>query len=227
MPPVSCVNDADVVLARKEYTMTVEELMTRDVVTVLPEATLKEVAELLRDRQISGIPVVVDHRLLGVVSETDIVAKERGKLAPKRLRREHDEKRTARTAGEAMTAPAVTIEPWRSAAGAAAIMLEHGVNRLPVVDDDGEIVGIVTRADLVRAFARTDQEIAREIHDEVLMRSFWLDTASMTLSVEGGEVLLEGQVDSQAVAETLPIAIERVPGVVSVEANLTWPELVL
>jgi CBS domain-containing protein len=202
--------------------MTVEELMTRDVLTVPPETPLKELARLLRDRRISGVPVIANGELLGVVSETDIVAKEQGRVANRPLRRKRDDKHAATTAGEAMTSPPVTVPTWRSAAGAAAIMLEHGVNRLPAVDGDGRVVGIVSRADLVRAFARSDSEIAREIRDDVLVRSFWLDTSAMTLSVQDGEVTLEGEVDSEAVAETLPSVVERVPGVVSVDASLTW-----
>lgn len=202
--------------------MDVEELMSRNVVTVGPDTPLKDVAVLLTEHRIGGVPVVEGGRVTGVVSETDIVAKERGRLASRRLRHRRDDKRTARTAGEAMTAPPVTVDSWRSTAGAAAIMLEHDVNRLPVVDDTGRLIGIVTRADLVRAFARSDAEIEREIRDEVLRRSYWLDQSALTMNVEGGEVVISGEVDSEAVAETLPISIERVPGVVSVDANLNW-----
>jgi CBS domain-containing protein len=202
--------------------MNVEELMSKDVVTVRRETPLKEVAALLAEHRISGVPVVEAGRVVGVVSETDIVAKERGRLAPRRLWRTADDKRAARTAGDAMTAPPVTVYGWRSTAGAAAVMLEHDVNRLPVVDDNERLVGILTRADLVRAFARSDSEIEREIRDEVLKRAYWLDQSSLTVSVDGGEVVIAGEVDAHAVAETLPSAIERVPGVVSVDANLTW-----
>ena len=201
--------------------MNVEELMSKDVVTVRRETPLKEVATLLAEHRISGVPVVDDDRVVGVVSETDIVAKERGRL-PRRLWHSTDDKRAARTAGDAMTAPPVTVYGWRSTAGAAAVMLEHDVNRLPVVDDNERLVGILTRADLVRAFARSDSEIEREIRDEVLKRAYWLAQTALTVRVEGGEVVIAGEVDAHAVAETLPSAIERVPGVVSVDANLTW-----
>lgn len=202
--------------------MNVAELMSRDVVTVGPDTPLKEVAVLLTEHRIGGMPVVEGGRVVGVVSETDIVAKERGRLAPRRVRRRRDDKRTARTAGDAMTAPPVTVDGWMSSAGAAAIMLEQDVNRLPVVDGTGRLVGIVTRADLVRAFARSDAEIEREIRDDVLVRSYWLDQSALTMNVEGGEVVISGEVDSEAVAVALPASIERVPGVVSVDANLNW-----
>lgn len=200
--------------------MTVEELMSRDVITVQPDTPLKEVAELLCKHRISGVPVVADHRVIGILSQTDIVAKERGRLAPRRFRRKDDAKRTAHTAGDAMSEPPVVVEPWRSASSAAALMLERGVNRLPVVDG-GSLVGIVTGTDLVRAFARGDQEIEREIRD-LLTRSFWLDVSAVAVRVASGHVTIEGEVDTQAVADILPTAIERVPGVVSVEVDVTW-----
>jgi CBS domain-containing protein len=202
--------------------MIVEELMTKDVVTVRPETPLKEVARLLRDRGISGVPVVADDHLLGVVSETDIVMKERGRLfTGRRLKRVAEQKRTAATAGEAMTSPVVTIELWRTATGAATLMLDYDVNRLPVLDNQDRLVGILTRADLVRAFARSDAEIAREINEDVVVRSFWLEPATITVTVVDGEVTLEGEVGSEPVADSLVSAVERVAGVVSVDSSLT------
>jgi CBS domain-containing protein len=116
--------------------------MTRDVATVALEASLKDVARLLVARGISGLPVVGDDgQVVGVVSEADVLAKERpapnevGTLA--RLVHRADPvaeaKGAARTAGDAMTSPAITIEPFWTIPTAAQIMLEHGVNRLPVV----------------------------------------------------------------------------------------------
>ena len=74
-----------------------------------------------------------------------------------------------------MSAPALTIGPNRPVTEAANTMIEEGVNRLPVVDDDGVLIGIVTRADLVRAFVRSDEEVAREIREEVIRRTLWLE----------------------------------------------------
>jgi CBS domain-containing protein len=95
-------------------------------------------------------------------------------------------------------------------------------DRLPVVDGGGRVVGILTRTDLVRAFARSDREIAREIKDDVLIRTYWIEPGAVTVAVTDGEVVVDGEVDSEAIAESLPLAIERVPGVVSVRAGLTW-----
>jgi CBS domain-containing protein len=203
--------------------MRVAELMTTDVLTVAPETPLKAVAALLGSRGISGAPVLDSTgRLLGVVSEADILAKERRPPTLTQLSRllgrpeRFDPKAAARTAGEAMTAPAVTIGPDRRVDAAAALMLDRSVNRLPVVDREGALVGIVTRADLVRAFVHTDEQIEREIREEVLLHELWLDPADFELTVENGEVTISGQVHSDDEGSLLQRRIRLVPGVVSV-----------
>jgi osmotically-inducible protein OsmY len=99
-------------------------------------------------------------------------------------------------------------------------MAEGGVNRLSVTKD-GELVGIITRADVVRAFTRRDDEIAEEIRDDVIEGGFWEPPDSVTVVVEDGQVVLSGNVQSHVVASGIPRAVLRVPGVVSVESNLT------
>jgi CBS domain-containing protein len=214
--------------------MNVHDLMTRAVITARRETSLKEVATLLAQRGISGLPVVDDNgRVLGVVSEGDILFKERGPLERKgmlaRLSRtagaDHQPKFEAQTAGQAMTAPAETIAPWRSVAAAAAQMLEAGVNRLPVVDDEGRLVGIVTRADLVRAFVRPDAEIEREIREEVLERALLLETpAAINVEVDQGKVTLGGTLRIRTDVEFLLALVARVPGVVEVDSSINWQE---
>lgn len=211
--------------------MKIKELMTAEVVAVRPETSLKEVASTLAARGISGLPVVDDGRtVLGVVSEADILVKEQGPeprhggligwlleggLADTR-------KLDARTAGEAMTTPAVAIGADREVAEAARLMTEHRIKRLPVVDSGGVLVGIVTRADLVKAFARSDEEIEREIREDVVRRALWMDDTKLELGVAGGEVTLSGQLDRRSDAELLPPFVARVPGVVGVRSTLTW-----
>ncbi len=211
--------------------MRVAEVMSRDVVTVRPETSLKVVAGLLAECRISGLPVVgADGDVLGVVSEGDILFKERGPAQRRgtlaRLRDEYGMegrlKLEARTAGEAMTAPAKTIASWRLVAAAAAQMLEQHVNRLPVVDD-GELVGIVTRHDLVQAFVRSDAEIEREIREDVLRDSLWIDLPErVTVAVADGEVTLGGTVDARTDAELVAAFAARVPGVVGVASSIGW-----
>jgi CBS domain-containing protein len=211
--------------------MRVEEVMTSPVVSVTPETPLKRAAALMLEHRISGVAVVSDGSLLGVLSETDILFKER--TSPKRdglvdwvLHYGEDPpsaKLDARTARDAMTSPAVTIHPRRSVADAAALLLEVGVDRLPVIDGD-ELVGIVTRSDLVRAFARRDERIEDEIRREVVVRAAWHGRDAVDVAVTNGDVILEGLVDNETAAEVIESGTRRVPGVVSVESRLRWPE---
>lgn len=211
--------------------MNVEDVMTREVVTVPPGASLKEAARLLVEHRISGLPVVDDgDHVLGVVSEADIVEKEAAAVTPRGSALlpgfEFDADRSkseARLVGEAMTAPAVTVEARRPASLAAKRMLESGVKRLPVLEE-GKLVGIVTRADLVRAFVRSDAEIAREIRDDVVVHGLRLREHSVRVEVEDGEVTLTGVLDSRADAHSLEAMASEVPGVVGVHARVTWTD---
>jgi len=128
----------------------------------------------------------------------------------------------ARFVRDAMSLPAVTVPSGRSVADAATMMLDLGLNRLAVVDGD-ELVGIVTRSDLMRAFTRSDDEIAREIREEVILRILWVEPSPVSVNVEAGDVVIEGQVENEKLAELIRMYALRVPGVVSVETNLTWP----
>lgn len=210
--------------------MKVEELMTADVVTVGPDTPIREVAAVLVERGISGIPVVAHGQLLGVVSEADILAKEKGRSprggALGRLLTMNGEairlKEDARTAFDAMTAPAITIAPRDSVSEAARLMLELRIGRLPVVDD-GRLVGIVTRADLMRAFHRTDEQIEHEIRQDVILRMHWISPGQVQLEVRNGCVQMRGVVDNRGLAESVRTFVERVPGVVAVDSRLRWP----
>jgi CBS domain-containing protein len=190
---------------------------------------LKEVARVLVNRHFSGVPVVDDDgKVLGVVSEGDILVKERSpgegaSIFGRALELETwAEKHCARDAGAAMTTPAVTISPERTVAEAATLMLDRGVYRLPVVDDDGKLVGIVNRADLVRAFVRDDSEIEREIRDDVLLRTMWESPDRFRVRVRSGEVTLAGKVHDAHSAGAFVRLVERVPGVVSIRSRISW-----
>ena len=212
--------------------MKISDVMTRDVMTVSPDATLKQLAQVLAGLGVSGLPVVENGLVVGVVSEADVLAKERGDL-PRRSsllglvlddRANLEVKLEARTVAEAMTSPAVTIAPNRPLAEAAARMLDEQVNRLPVVEEDGTLVGIVTRADLVRAFVRSDDEIAHEVEHDVILRTLWIAPERIRVTVNEGEVSLAGQVESKAEADLLPEFVRKVAGVVSVSSSLTWAD---
>lgn len=210
--------------------MKISELMHRDVVSVSPETTLKEVAALLVQHRISGVPVCLpDGRVVGVVSEADILVKEQveplevsgflGRLLDNAY---GDHARyEAATAGDAMTSPAITVSPQQDVVEAARLMTSKHVNRLPVVDGS-QLVGIITRADLVRAFDRTDDELSHEIADDVLLHTLWIEPGSIEVDVEDGVVGLTGRVETRTIAEIVAAYVRRVPGVVAVHSQLTW-----
>lgn len=210
--------------------MNVKDVMTENVFTATPDTPLKVVATRMLEYGVSGMPVVEGDRLLGVISETDILFKER--TAPDRkgvldwlVHYGEDPplaKLEARTAGEAMTTPAVTIASGRSVSDAAALMLELRIDRLPVVNGE-RLVGIVTRTDLVRAFTRADKAIEREIRDDGIVKRFWIGPSYVDVSVDQGNVLLEGEVDAEEQANAIVAFALRTAGVVSVKSRLTWP----
>src|SRR5262249_2064309 len=176
-----------------------------------PETQLKEVAEQLSERGISGLPVVnAEGEVLGVISEADVLVKE-ARTAPRRpgllawLIDPADPraqlKLEARVAGEAMSMPAITIAPYASAAAAAGGRLEQGINRLPVVKN-GRLVGIVTRADLVRAFARSDAEVISDVRNQVeYLLALADDFSQVDVCLRDGDVWLTGRVRRRSTAE--------------------------
>jgi CBS domain-containing protein len=210
--------------------MKVKELMTVNVAAVGQAASLKQVAEVMVERGVSGVPVVnADGRVLGVISEGDIILKAASRpesagvlgrlLAPKAVDERH---LAATTAGEAMTAPAVTIEAEQSVAEAARLMVEHQVNRLPVLAH-GKLAGIVSRADIVRAFTRSDGEIWEELRNDVIPTRLWISPDELDITVTRGQVKVAGQVAMRTEAELIEAFSWRVPGVVSVDCSeLRW-----
>ncbi len=212
--------------------MKVHEAMTTGVVTTGPDVSLKDAALVLAQNRISGMPVVDDGGVVvGVLSEADILAKEslveRGRRGfMRRLLDPPDPWVASRfgavTVGEAMSAPAEVIGPESELAAAATRMLESAINRLPVVGPGGTLIGLISRGDLVRAFARSDEEILREIEQSLLREALWIDHPDdVHVAVVDGVVTLSGKVESAADAELLPLHVRRVPGVVAVTSKLT------
>jgi CBS domain-containing protein len=215
---------------------TVEQVMTRDVITVTTDTPVGEVARILVEHSISGLPVVdADGRVVGVVSEGDVLVREAGHAPPSRRplarffgpgreARVAQEKVEAETAGELMTSPAMTLEPFRTLRAAAEIMTAHKVNRLPVVDEDGKLLGIVSRADLVRAFVLTDEELVESIRMDLLGRTLWLDPDKFTITVDHGAAKISGEVQKRSTAELIDRFLAILPGVVSAETDIIWTE---
>lgn len=213
--------------------MKVRELMTEKVFTIGPEAPIKDVAKILVDNGISGLPVCdIEGRVIGVISEGDILYKEHdpseghiggplGWIIEGTPNHAGSIKAKALTARTAMTSPAITIAPHESVAGAARIMCEHHVNRLPVVMNE-KLVGLVTRSDLVRAFTRTDAEIEQELIKDVLGRTMWIDPDKVEIDVRDGVAVLSGRLHTRSDVELLNRLAARVPGLVAVESTVVW-----
>jgi len=203
---------------------TIGDVMTTDVVPVTKDTPFKDVVELLARRHISGAPVTdADGVVIGVVSETDLLPKRaRPAWRPWRLRL-----RTARVdkgllAADLLTAPAITVRADENVAAAARLVLRHGIKRIPVVDDNGRLVGIVSPRDLLRAFLRPDTLLAAEINEQVFRHGLGMvvTPATVTVDVQDGVVTLGGQVDRKS---QIPVAVTltaQVDGVVDVVDNL-------
>src|SRR5437764_5964376 len=171
---------------------TVKDLMITEVVAVRREATFTELAAVLRRYRVSALPVVDDAgRVLGVVSEADLLAKEAladpGPVA-ELVHRQDVRKAEGLTAGELMTRPPVTATPDDPIGQAARMMHFMRVKRLPVVNSRGQLVGIISRADVLAVFDRPDEDIRTDIVDAILRHEFLIDPRQFTVTVESGVV---------------------------------------
>jgi CBS domain-containing protein len=220
--------------------MKAADIMVKDVVTVGPEAPVMDVAALMLERHISGLPVVDGGgRVLGIVSEGDLIRRpeldtDRVKLGWLRLLLTDDESRArdfvkhhGRTAREVMTQPAHSVAADTPLVEVVRLMERHRVKRLPVVER-GKLVGLVTRTDLLRALvsrpaappvALKDEELRARI-DKMLRDEDWASTATVHVQVENGVAQLWGMVESKEQREALIVAVRGVPGVKDVQPHL-------
>ncbi|WP_043175898.1 CBS domain-containing protein [Streptomyces sp. NRRL B-24484] len=205
---------------------TVESVMTRDVVRVAPETGFREIVALLAEFDITAVPVVdAEDRPVGIVSEADLLrtlaaqeddpptepedGAENGRGGP-------DAVRAAVTAAELMTGSVLCTTPGASVVAAARLMTAHGVKRLPVVDADGRLAGLVSRGDLLRVFLREDRLIHREIVEEVLGKVDGVSPALVFVEVVQGRVVLSGTIETPGLAPLVARLCRSVDGVVSV-----------
>ncbi|MEU5077394.1 CBS domain-containing protein [Streptomyces asoensis] len=205
----------------------VSDVMTRAVVTVGRDTPFKDIVRLMERGRVGALPVLEGGgRVVGIVSEADLLLKEefRDDLPDRitQLRRLADlAKAGALTAGEVMSSPAVTVHGATTSAEAARIMARRGLKRLPVVDDEGRLEGVVARSDLLKVFLRDDEDLTEEVRHEVVDRLFPLPADHIRVEVHEGVATLVGWVDR---AELIPVAerlARSVEGIVDVRCTLT------
>lgn len=208
---------------------TVSDLMTHSVVRVHARTPFKEVVKTLADHDITAVPVVDgDDRPLGVVSEADLLRRESAQPDPAGLLAVLDApgnpsvRPAATTAEGLMTSPAVVAHPEWTVVQAARVMDQRHVKRLPVVDDTGRLVGIVSRADLLRVFLRRDHVIREEISGDILDRTLGIGPDEVVVAVTDGRVSLRGTVERRDLIPVLVRLCEQVDGVVEVTQTLDY-----
>ena len=213
--------------------MFVRDVMTTDVATATLDTSLPDLVDLMVNRDISGIPVLGgDGHVVGVVTDADIVARHaRGAARPPRqsvlsdLLRGHRnrwwQKAAGMTAGEIMTTPAHTIGPDDPLHSAASKMLSLGIKRLPVVDDQDRLVGIVSRRDLLRLFHRTDEVIAADVRDALDDPLRCPEEHGVRLTcVASGVVYLNGWTLTVEDADAIESILRTIPGVIDVRGGI-------
>jgi CBS-domain-containing membrane protein len=206
----------------------VKDVMTTQVVAVRSGATFKEMAAALRQYRVSGFPVIDEHeKVIGIVSEADLLAKEAltdpGVLTGV-LPHEDVRKAEGLTAGDLMTPRAVTIRPEDSIEHAAQLMHFLHVKRLPVVDADGGLVGLVSRTDVLAVYDRPDDDIRAEITGNVILRGFPEDPRRFAVTVQAGVVTVQGSPETAALGHDIVRKIGHIPGVVAVHDELSYPD---
>lgn len=208
---------------------TVDDVMTKAVVSVDQAATYRSVVDTLIERRVSAVPVVDAFlHVTGVVSEADLLRKieyagdEEPRMFEGRRRRGERGKARARTVADLMSAPAVTALSGTSVAAAARKMDAENVKRLPVVDELGRLVGLVTRGDLLKVHLRPDDDIRADIETGVLHGTLDGRADGVTVTVEDGAVTLEGKVERWSTASGAVRMTRQVAGVVDVADKLSY-----
>ncbi|GAB3837844.1 CBS domain-containing protein [Dactylosporangium cerinum] len=208
----------------------VTDVMTIGAISVQEDTPFKEIVDLLDAHGINAAPVVDGFdRVVGVVSSADLVPKiefagedDHLRLFEHRHTRQARGKAHATAAGELMNAPAITVMSTTSVVAAARIMESEALKRLPVVDDMGRLIGMVTRRDLLKVFLRPDEEIHREIVAEAMDGLVGVDGSKLRVEVDDGIVTLLGEVERGSFIPALVRQVERVDGVVDVVIQLSF-----
>ena len=207
--------------------LTVRDVMTSTVVTVADSAPFKEIVRLMQVHGVSALPVVdAEGRLAGIVSEADLLPKEASETDGEHHlfgpRRKRADKAAGLVAAQLMSAPVAAVGPDATLREAARLILERKVKRLPVIDGGGRIIGIVSRADLLKVFLRSDNEILDEVTKRVLLRILCLESHTVKATVHDGIVRLDGVVEQRSMLPLVVGLVRGVDGVVGVESHLGY-----
>lgn len=221
--------------------MIAADVMVSNVITVRPDTSVEKIAETLLANRISAVPVVNEAGgLVGIVSEGDLIHRveagtERHRswwlelLTGKEILAREFVKSHARKAADVMTRPVITVKPSTPLGELASLLEKHRIKRVPVVND-GKIVGIVSRANLVQALVRIGNEAApaasvedSTLYDNIfaqLRSTSWADASNISVVVNNGTVELSGIVDSEIEKNAIRVAVEVTPGVRQVSNRL-------
>ncbi len=208
--------------------MKVRDLMTTEMVTTTADAPLKEAARLMVKHNVSGLPVLADGKVVGIVTEGDFLRQEANRDQPYRfslleaLFGDRPSAPSAETVSQVMTEKVLTISPDASLSEAARIMASKRVKRLPVVQPDGALIGVISRADVVNAFTKPDEVLEDEIREDIVRRLLFLDPAAIEVVVDEGVVTLTGLLENRTEAHLLEELTRRIDGVIRVESKLTF-----
>jgi CBS-domain-containing membrane protein len=210
----------------------VKDVMTPNVITVQEDTPFGVIAAALREHRVSAFPVLDEtSQVIGIVSESDLLAKLALGLGDDGmpgmitgiLRRQQQKKAHAVTAAELMTSPAYTVRPEDTVEQAARLMYLRKIKRLPVVDTDGRLAGIVSRADVLAVYSRTDADIAEEIRTGILSTETPADPGTFDVSVAAGVATIVGRPQTREQAHAIIGRARHVQGVVAVRDRLDYP----
>ena len=207
--------------------MRVVDVMTTDVVAAQPEWSLKRAARVMIDAGVSGLPVIGDNgEITGIITEADFIETEAGRMVGRQRLFDtvfgEKQTRTPSTVEAAMTRSPITVDRNTTIAEAARLMIDRKVKRLPVVDPNGHLEGIVSRGDILVAFARDDEAIADAVERGVIRRILMLESRDVSVHVAEGVVMLSGQVPNRSDAKLLEELVGRIEGVIRCDSDLVW-----
>jgi CBS domain-containing protein len=209
--------------------MKVRDLMTTDPVTTTPDTSLKEAARLMVRSQVSGLPVMDGEKLVGIVTEGDYLRREADREQPYRLSllealfgEGSKDAPAVEKVSEVMTDKVLTIGPDATVSEAARVMSHRNIKRLPVLDLEGNLLGIISRADVVNAFTKPDEVIEDEIREDIVRRLLFLEPDAVDVRVADGVVTLAGQLENRTEAHLLEELTRRITGVVRVDSHLDF-----